>query len=1129
MPNLNFLLKIRHILIGTLLLMTGVISSYAFPADFYTPKSRLSEGTWAKIEVSETGMQFISDATLRQLGFSDPAKVNIYGYGGVVIPETLDSPDDLPLVPSLRVEGGLIFFGKGFVGWERYKDMNREYRHLSHPYSDKSYYFVSDFQGENVEPEFSDEISGNGATLTTFTQRLLHEQELTMPIETGRLVLGEDFKTQASRNFQFDLPGNTGDAVVTVAFGNKTNSGTPTLTLSANGEILTATTSDRMPYSSSKLIVTTTTVKEVEKPGERLDLNIRFNGSGTVSVAGLDYIEVEYPRTLAITDGELYFNLAPETASEVRISGAEASTQVWDVTDITNIVKMPTHLEGDVLTFNTTAGEREFVAFNPGSVKRVAKAAEKVANQDLHSLAAPDMLVICPQEYLYAARNLASLHQATDGLQLLILTPEEIYNEFSSGKPDVSAFRKLLKMWYDRAGGIAGEYPAYCLIMSRPTFDNKMLTPVVRNAGYPRVPIYQSATGDTNSTSYSTDDYIGMLKDVKGTFSIGSAEINVAVGRMPVKSLNEANQMIEKLETYLKDPDLGNWRNNVMVIADDQDNGVHLQQAEDAITAMKGSGKGKDFLYEKLYLDAYEMKSGGTGNKYPEAHERMMKKWDEGTALINYIGHANATSWGHESLLTWTDINAMNNRRLPYIYAATCEFMRWDENNVSGGEILWLLPSAGIIGMICPTREVLITSNGVLNKATSKFMFETDADGLPLSLGEVMRLGKNASNTGTNKLRYSLIGDPSIRLPWSTLNVNVEEINGVKLSETPELPILSGRSTATIKGTVADGAGVVQQDFNGIVEISLYDAEKVITTNGNGDDGVVSLYNDRKTRLFVGRAKVEAGEWSITFTMPSEIENNYSPALISLYASDESGREANGACEDLYVYGFDENVPDDFEGPTIIEFYINSPNFISGNEVAPNPVVTARFRDDSGINVSDAGIGHGLTLELDGKKYYDDVANYYVPDETDSRAGSITYSLGDVSQGNHTLRLTVWDNANNSTTATLDFKISALWKPSIETLTTDVNPATSSVNFIVGTDGSTDSMECVIEVYDIWGRKVWRGTTPTFSGIDSSTKLQWDLCDFAGAKVPGGVYLYKATVKTFNGATVTKTKKLVVR
>lgn len=1130
MPNHKSTLQIKILLILMIVIGVGTEKAYSYLPDHYALNSVMSQGNWAKIEVMESGMQFISDATLKNLGFSDPEQVNVFGYGGNMIPENLTSPDDLPVVASLRVNGGIIFFGRGSVSWSRNTNMVPEYNRTSHPYSDKSYYFVSDIYSERIEAEKRTELPSSGEIVTTFVERILHEEELSMPMTSGRLVLGEDFRTNPTRTFKFQLPGNTGDAVLTASFGCKTSSGTSSILINANGKSLSPSNSDQMVAADAKLIVTTKTVKEISDPGNSLDLSIKFSGSGNVSIAALDYLQIEYPRELTLTGGELYFYLKHDGQDEVKIEGASENTIVWDVTDPENIIEVPTRLSGNTLRFTGEIGDREYVAFEPSKISRGIIPGNKVNNQDIHNLPAPGMLVISPVEYVSAAERLVTLHQNTDGLDVLVLTPEEIYNEFSSGKPDVSAFRKLLKMWYDRAVYEDNEeYTKYCLIMSRPSYDNKMVTSAVKNAGYPRIPIWQSPTGETETNSYSTDDYIGMLDDVDGLFNIGTATIHVAVGRMPVKSLTEANIAMDKLENYILTPDLGSWRNNVMIIADDQDNGTHLNQAEQVFAGFRTNEAGLAINYEKLYLDAYELEYSCIGASYPVAHERLMNKWNEGLAFIDYIGHANPKAWGHENMLTWTDINSMNNKRLPYIYAATCEFMRWDADDISGAEVLWLQPSSGVIGMICPSREVLITANGLLNESISRYVFMKDENGRSLPTGEIMVRGKNISNTGANKLRYGLMGDPSMRLPWPDNKIVVDRINDIELADADTYPVLAARSSVTVSGHLEDVEGNLIDGFNGIAELSLYDAEKVVTTNANGSDGVVSIYNDRKTRLFVGRVKIVNGQFTTTFIMPSEIENNYMPAFLSLYAFDENGTEANGYTEKLYAYGYDTSAPEDLEGPKIIEFYLDSPSFKSGDKVSPNPTVVAKFFDESGISVSEAGIGHNITLELDGKTFFEDVAQYYLPDESESGAGSITYELNDIAQGTHLLKFTVWDNANNSTSETIEFSISALWKPSIEILTTDVNPATSNVNFIIATDGATSSMGCNIEVFDMWGKRVWRGEAAGLSKSATRTTLGWNLCDFGGSRIPGGIYLYRATVKTEAGATVTKTKKLIVK
>lgn len=1115
----------HHIL--SLLILIAVQAAYALPVEFYATNSRLATGRWAKIEVTETGMQFISNAALKQLGFSDPSKVQVYGYGGRVLSEKLnsDNPDDLAPIAIERTSGGIVFFGHNTVSWTFSDVKTRKYEHTLNPYGTASYYFISDKDTEAYDIKTRQEVTANNPeALTTFTEHLLHEQDLMSPGETGRLFLGEDFRSQPVRSFNFQLPGNTGDASVTVSFGTKVTNGSSTLAFTANGQELPASSTDRISgaTNSESFITTANTTKTVTAPGEKLAFQISYSTTGAVFTAALNFIQVEYERELKLTDRDLHFELNATQSRPVSIDGCSQETVLWDVTDPLSVSRVDMAVSGSTGSFVTPAGHREYAVFNPAKVNRAVKPAGLVPNQDIHGLETPDMVIITPEIYRQQAERLADIHRTHDGFKVAVVTPEAVYNEFSSGTADVTAMRKMLKMWHDRGLNQEGVKTRYCLIMSRGSYDPRMVTAAARNAGYPRVPMWQSPTGTTESSSYSTDDYIGMLDDNDKSLNLSTATIHVGVGRLPVKSLAEATAAVDKIENYILNPTLGSWRSNVMLIADDQDNGEHLAQAESAIEAMLANPKGHDLVYEKVYLDSYPLVMSATGATYPGAHDRMIAKMSEGTAYINYIGHANAREWGHEQLLTWTDIMEMQNTNLPFIYAATCSFLQWDADAVSGGEELWLNPD-GIIGMICPSRKVFIALNGALNDNISRHLTTTGADGKTPRIGDAVRIGKSQTVNDANKLRYCLMGDPAMRLPFASMTAVVDRIGGQPVDG--EAPVLGARDRTTVSGYITGADGELAADFNGYVQLQLYDAEKAITTLGNGSDGKVDVYNDRKTRLFIGRAKVEGGKWEAELIVPSEIENNYSPALIAMHACADDGREANGHSTGLYVYGFSANAAEDNEGPQISEYYLNDAWFSDGDAVGPTPTAYATFSDPSGINLSDAGIGHKMSMTLDGTKYIDDVSLYYEPDMSSTNGGKIAYPLPSIEPGEHTLDLTVWDTANNSTTRRLTFNIRAGWHPGVSSFTTDGGPASSSVNFIVTTDGAEKGTGCTVEVYDLSGRRQWMGTSAV-SG--NNVRIPWNLTDNAGKRVPRGIYLCRATVTSAQGAESKATLKLAV-
>ena len=1120
------------------LLATAVITSVsanARPASSYAESSALSSGKWVKIKVSQSGMQYIGDAHIKALGFSDPTKVKVYGYGGRMISETLDDshPDDLPTVPSVRTSDGLLFFGVDNWLWQPSSSANKYYAHTMHPYALESYYFLSDIDADSkaIPPLDLTDVSGL-QTAYSFIERLVHEQDIFAPSVTGRNLLGEDLRSAVQLNFA--LPGNIGgDASIKIQVGTNISGGSGTIRLtSTNSSLIKNSINVSAVNSSEQFMRVTSETIFTDKCGEALNLGLTFSTAGVINLARLDYVEVEYERALTLPSDQLYFYFNEETAVGASLEGVTEETEIWDVTIAHAPKKVTFSRSGSTARFRVEEGYREFVAFNPSKVARAVESAGNVSNQDLHGLESPDMLIITPEEYKAAAEKIADLHRSQDAMTVHVVTPEVIYNEFSSGTPDLSAFRKLMKMWYDRdMQSETGEQKIrYCLIMSRPTYDNKMVTPTVKNAGYPRVPIWQSPTGYTENTSYSTDDFIGMLEDGASAATMSTAKINVAVGRFPVRSLEEALTAAEKLINYTINPEKTSWRNNVMLLADDQDNGQHLDQTEKMYANLIASEKGKGYQYERLYLDNFQLQLTSVGLEYPEAKKRLLSKFEEGQALITYVGHANTVSWTHEHLLNWGDITSFSNTRLPVLYAATCEFARWDTDEYSGAEVMWAFPKTGLIATICPSRSVFINMNGPLSAQFGKYALINNADGTPTRLGDSYVNMKNGIlGTDDNKLRYAMIGDPAMRMPVFTYSVEATAIADVDVNQSEaELPTIEARANPVVKGVIRDAEGNVATDFNGSIFIKLYDAEKVIETNGNGDDGKVMLYNDRKTKLYDGAAKVVNGEWETTILMPSEIENNFTPGRMTYYALADDGREANGATEQFYVYGYNENAPEDLIGPSIHKFVLNHDNFHNGDISYKTPVVFAEFSDESGINISDAGIGHALMLNLDGKTFFTDIINFYTPDPEDNTKGSFAYQLPEIEPGEHNLTLSVWDCANNSSYATLSFNVAAVKAPAIYDFDAQINADRDGVEFVVMSDRPLASLDCHLEVFDINGVRVWHNLTSDRTDSQSAVRVKWDYTSGAGYRVSKGIYLCRATVTTPEGKTAKKSKKIIV-
>lgn len=1115
--------------------MLPAVGALAADAAKYTSSSALAKGNWVKVDISHPGLQTLSSQTLKNFGFSNPKGVYVYGYGGRMISEALteDHPDDLPAVPVFRKDDGSItFYATGTIAPKASTTSQMAFEHTISPYSDSSTYFISDVAPDAMT-ETIDLSDWEGQTVyDSFTCQLVHERDLLQCAESGREYLGEDFRSNKSQNFSFDLPDNvTGNAKIRVKFGANTTEQSNFM-VSANGERLAATSEDRIAAVSNadQYYRVATSTKTAEGVGSDLTIGIEYSQAGVVKMARLDWIEVEYERALSMRDSKLHFTVNPSSPAAYRISGVSEQTVVWDVTEPWAIKEVKGAYDPNARTLTIGLNERglrEFIAFEPSANGASIPGRLKTANQNIHGLPTPDMVIITPDEYAAAAERIAALHRSHDGMLVHVLSPEKIYNEFSSGTPDISAFRKVLKMWYDRSQqNPDGRQFGYCLLMGRPTYDQKLKNPETLRAGYPRTLIWQSANSYTETSSYATDDFIGMLEDETAERAMSSRTIEVSVGRYAVTSAYEADIIATKLEGYMTDPIYGQWRNNVMMIADDGDSAQHLDQTESAMRFLQSNPAGENFAYDKVYLDAFERKQTGSGLTFPDAKQRMLMKWQkEGTAFISYIGHANPKEWTHEKLLTWNDINSMSNQYLPVLYAATCSFGKWDAEEVSGAEIMVSNPAGGAIAVMTPSRTVYIARNGDISNAVAAELTKTDSLGKGQRLGDILRLGKNNTRVKNedNKLRYHLFGDPALRMPLPEYRVQIDSIADLPVAENiSDAPALKARSNVRITGRILDRLGNLVP-FNGPVQFTLYDAEMTVETHGWGENGKDTVYVERPIKLAKGSTTARQGQWSASILMPSEISNNYAPAMLSLYAYDSDTRtEANGTSQMLYVYGYDYDSTEDTEGPVIESFGVGAPT------VHADPVAMAVFSDDSGINISDAAIGHKMTLSLDSGKMYDDVNQYFFPDPYDETKGSIAYPLIGLAPGAHEMTLTVWDNANNSSSATVSFNVGLNMRPSVTELTSIYSKERDQLTVKVTTDRALCTLGCRLECFDLGGHLLWSMERKTYADSNSSFSFSWDLNDTNGNRLGRGIYSLRATVTDADGLSTTHSKKIAI-
>lgn len=1138
----GILLKLTiNILLITLLMVAAPVAR-ALDASHYAAHSVLSSGRWVKVSVDETGIYSITNAMLSRWGFSDPSSVKVFGYGGAPVSTTLDADqiDDLPQVPVLRTGDGLLFYAQGPTTWQASNLQGMDYVQYQHPYATAGYYFITD-RSDVGEAALATENTplGNGGTVSTFTGRTFHESELFSPGETGHYLLGEDFRYTTTQTFNFDLAGivEGTDVSVLTSFAAAA-SGRSSLSFRYNGNALASTSADNISalFGEYTFVNSIRTIKQFELGGSDLDFSVAFAGGGSVSIARLDYITVNYTRRLDMGGlSQLPFS-APSGGSPQAVyalSGSTQATHIWDVTVPHRPVEVTcTAGGGGVARFTPSAGgAREYVAFNDDGTFPTPTLVGSVDAQDLHAEATPDMIIITPGEFIAEARRVAALHEQVDSMRVLVVDHSLIFNEFSSGTPDVMAYRKLAKMFYDRGTDGDGHRLGYVLLFGRPLYDNRNITAAARALDYPRLLIWESATGLDDNSSFCTDDILGTLSDGSNENNMYTRGMEIAVGRMPVKSLTEAADMVDKLVEYVTGQDYGSWKNNVIVLADDEDDMVHAEQSESCVTKMMANG-GEDYVYNRIYLDAYRYISDGSGNNYPDARQDMFKLLNDGALVFNYVGHGSPVGWSHEHILVWDDINnGLYYNHIPFVYTATCEFTRVDASAVSGGELMFLNRRGGAIALYTTTRQAIIAYNGPLTEEYGRQLFARGADGQYQRIGDIYRLSKNAHGD-SNKLRFILIGDPAMRLGYPTYKAVVETINGMEPTE-DNMPEFKARQTMTVRGSIYDDRGNKATTFTGAVYPTLYGPERSVETNDNHNEGKKFVYQERSDKLAMIKDSVNSGEFVFHINIPSEISaDNYRPAQLSLYAYSNDGREANGSNGNFYIYGYDDTAGNDTIGPEIRVMYLNNDDFADGGEVNESPMLIAEVYDRSGLNFSTAGIGHQMTLQIDGTTTLSDVSSYFTP-EIDPRGGEgsgghIYYPLEGLASGYHTLRLKVWDTFANSSERTISFNVVNGLTPKLYEVSATPNPASTEARFLLRHNRPDASITVTIYVYNLMGQLVWSETASGRSDMFESFPIVWDLTDMAGRRVPRGVYVYRAGISTDGVQETTESRKIAV-
>lgn len=1094
------------------------ISDYEWKSE-----SVLSQGKWQKISITEKGIYKIPYSKLNEWGFSNPSNVNVFGAGGTIHPENPGEIiyDDLPQIPVWHGQNNgtdcLFFYAPGVVHWNL-NLAGEFFKHRTNSYSKKGYFYLTENASTSkTVPQISMPSETPDVSISDFDEYAVYENELYNLIHSGKQWFGEKFIHSTVKNFSLPVadPIETTDVSVRVRAASR-SSVNSRMSISAGSAELGDLTF--LKVNTSDAVDEYADIREnrfsTQPVSGNLDFSINYYGNSSNAEAWLDFIEINYRRKLKLNDEVLFFRdkLPKENGNilEFTIETTSSNLKVWDVSDVFDVKEIPVNIAGNEAVGKVNAGKiNEFAAFSTNGSFPEPELVGEVANQNLHGLQTPEFLIVSHPVFLNTAEKLANFHRSYDGMSVEVVSSEKVYNEFSSGIKSATGIRNFIKMFYDRNNGLK-----YVLLFGDGSYDNRGINADSHNF----IPTFQSDNSINPVGSFVTDDYFVILDEGE---SVYNGAVDLGVGRIPASTLYEAELVLSKIQNYYSTEALGEWRNVVCFIGDDQDKNQPFHMTDSESLANKINTNHPEFITDKIYLDAYQQITGPGGENYPAVTEAINERVKNGVLVLNYVGHANERFMADEKVLDISNINSWSNANtLPIFVTATCEFSRFDSDETSAGEYVLLNPTGGGIGLFSTTRLVFAFSNFYLSRSFYDFVFQKDENGEHYRMGDVMRLAKINTFNSTNKRNFSLLADPALKLSYPRYKVVTTLVNNRDAAS--EADTLGALQKVTVSGHIEDYNGEKPDNFSGNITPTVFDKAVMMETLGNGGYNPVE-FKVQENIIYKGETEVVNGEFSFSFVVPKDISYSLGEGKIIYYATNGE-TDANGAFSNFYIGGQGADITDN-EGPEI-ELFLNSEEFQSGDKVSKNPTLLANLSDEKGINTAGTGIGHDITAVIDGDRANAIILNnYYEANTGKYTSGTLNYPLKNLSVGKHTLILKAWDVANNSTEVEIEFEVSGDFV--ISKVTNYPNPVYDYTFFTFEHNQADATLETVFEVFDQNGRKVDYFYTEVGSNGLVSNPVRWDLNELQ-IKLRSGIYIYKITAQNEDGVITSHSGKMLI-
>lgn len=1100
---MNKLIKIASNIFQVLALVT-VGGASASAAMEFASTSQLAEGTWAKIGVTENGIYEITYDELRALGFKNPEKVGVWGEGGIMYPLDFQDrykvrkiPDGVSPIGVLHRNQKLYFYAKGPENFDWITDthVSSGIRITSNGlsiYSNYGIYLLSDTQSPRSLEQSNLKPSGE-KYVSEGLSYVYHEKDINQgDAYSSQEFWGEDFmdSRKFTQLFDYYAPGlvQKGYASLGLKFMAQSGSYQPLFFgIEGDDENMIATRTGYVNNVTTYYRLNELGAGNVNLSSKRGKVKIYAPDNEVLTLQKrLDWWMLTYTRNLTFDEAENQFYARPLFTAINNVKLPAEDALIWDITNASLPINIDIDENGIGATNN---GYRDLIFFRTSKEQKKPMLMKKIENQNLHGLAStanPSMIIFTTAEMEKYARELADFHKAHENKEVLVVKAEDVYNEFSSGRPDPMAYRSFAKMMHDKNGSkleaVLFYGPIKANVRSREA-DGTMPDLLIA---------YQSELGLTAVNTNCIIDVYGMIGDSpisttstptinsNGTSIILSTPMDISVGVIPVISEVEAKRINKKTINYILDPSKPYWNDRMIFFCDDHDDALHVTQSERMANALLSkSGSGATAV--KAYAGEY-----GKNNIV----NKLVEAYNEGAIANNYIGHGSTSSVGMTEFLVSADVLKLQNPRLTFMNFAGCMATMY-ENGIRGvPEHMFLSSDNGLVGGQLSVRTSYANENeNYMTKWQEFLLSEYDEDYKPLTIGEVSRLTKNSIKDSNGKMKFHLFGDPLLRLPVATSTISTNLPDSAKIGETIE-----------IKGKIVSPAGGVIDGFKGklvakwiegphkekiLNKISGYQGGKNTShPNGYNDS---AMYSERV--LDIQTYDLKKGEFTLNVDVSEVLSQCIGGnARLSLTAYDMDKEVLAWKSDVISIKGFSNQYEADNQVPTIDKFEV--PQAKNG-VVSGMFTIVAEVSDNNGLRTDETSPEMPFVMLLDGKRVKN--LRTYVSVENGSKKMHINVPVEDMEEGHHSVELHVADYAGLRAQSALNFEVrtdNRLPAPILEEGICSLQATLRLENMSTG--------PAVLRICDSQGNEVY--TAPFVQG------MKWNLCDAGNNRVKAGIY-----------------------